>query len=141
MSATTIGLVVDRVNSVCAAQGFKQSTDHFDFDVLPSERLDRGYIVQSARVGTEGQLGAVQIERHRITVFVCRKIGRDQFGAVRQLKSDLDIIEGVLIDDHTLHHYYVNDDAVTNSVQTPVDPKAAHVVARLDAIVELERSI
>lgn len=138
MSATTIGLVFDRINSVVAAQGFVRSTDPFSFDRQPAANLDATFYVHTERDGGNGYLGGAQCEEHQVEVWMARKVYRDANGAHRQLKADMDLIEGVVIDDWAAFWYDVQDDSVDSDCRLP-QPEASYVVGRLGMMVEFDR--
>jgi len=138
---STIGIVWDRVNSLVVAQGYVRSHDPFSFDYQPDTKLDHIYHIRSSRVGTEGMLGGDQTERHAFTVFLAARAKRDPYGAVRQVKVDMDLIEQALLADESsaTYGYYVIDDGVSSDCQLPPSTDADFVVGQLALVVEFDR--
>jgi hypothetical protein len=139
--STTIGAIWDRINSLVADQGFQQSRDHFDFDLVPDQAIDRVFRVQTRRTGTDGYLGPAQAELHTVDVWIARKVRNDSHGAARQLQVDLDLIEQAMYDDSPNYEYNVSDDpGPTSEVRLP-SPDAIHAIARLTAVVDIDREL
>ena len=141
MSATTIGYVLDRINSLVALQGFSRSLDAFNFDRQPQETLDRCYYIESQRGETTGYFGGDQGETHPTTIYLARKVRSDQHGAVRQLRVDLDLLEAALYNDFAAWAYSISDDPGVETLIPDPGPDATHVVARLMAVVDIDREL
>lgn len=141
MSATTSGLVFDRINSLVALQGFQRSLDAFNFDRQPEQTLDRCYFVEMDRGSTSGYFGGDQAELHSTSIWLARRVKSDQHGAARQLRADLDLLEAALYADFAAYSYSISDDpGVETSIPDP-GPDATHVVARLTATVDIDREL
>ena len=135
---TTIGALWDRLIAVVIAQGFAKARTPFDFDRQPDGTLDQAFCLSSVRDSTQGYLGGDQAEQHTVTIYVARRIKRDDWGAVRQLKADLDAIEAVVCTDYANYDYVVVDDGVTNDVKEP-SASEDYVVGRLRLKVDFDR--
>jgi len=116
---TSIGLLWDRLSTIVIAQGFARARTPFDFDQQPDTMLDLAFHMKSERVGTEGYLGGDQAEQHEVSIYLCRRIKRDAWGAARQLKADMDAIESVVVRDYPNYDYVVIDDGVSASIRDP----------------------
>lgn len=138
---SSIGVVWDRMSSVVVAQGYVRTADPFDFDFQPDTKLDHVFHLRSSRVGTEGYIGGDQGETHRLSIFLAQRAKRDAWGAARQLKVDMDLIEAVLLGDETneTFGYFVLDDGVQSESQLPAGGEADFVVGKIDATILLDR--
>lgn len=146
MPAATIGLVVDRINSLISENGFTQSRDYFDFDRQPEQMLDLIYRVDSMRQSSQGYMGGDQVELHIVNIWVSRRIKSDSHGAARQVKADLDSIEQALWDEvlggASPVDFMISDGGgPTADVRLPSDPNSSYVVGRFSAIVDFDRDL
>jgi hypothetical protein len=141
--SSTIGIVWDRVNSLVTAQGYARTTDPFSFDYQPDTKLDHVFHFQSARQGAEGIMGGDQTEKHQFTIFLAQRAKRDAYGAARQLKVDMDVIEAAMLGDvsNTALDYYVPDDGVTSDCRLPPSTDSDFVIGQLSVQVEFDRAL
>lgn len=138
---STIGIVWDRISTIVATQGYVRSHDPFSFDYQPDTKLDHVFHFRSERVRTDGYLGGDQSEQHTVTVFLATRSKRDPYGAVRQMKVDMDLIEQTLLGDasnETLG-YFVIDDGLASQCQLPPSTDADFVIGQLVAQIEFDR--
>ena len=136
----TIGVLWDRVVALTLAQGYVQANEPFNFDLQPSQALDRMFVISSDRVGTEGYMGGDQAEQHQFVVFLAQRVKRNGWGAARQLKVDLDTLEQAIGDDYPAYDYHLLDDRIESQVQPPAADRD-FVIGRLQATLEFEHDL
>lgn len=135
---TSIGALWDRIGVIATAQGFRRALQPFDFDLMPDGMLDQSYHLSSERASTQGYLGGDQAEQHSVSIYICRRIKKDAWGAARQLKVDLDALEAVLVTDYANYDYVVVDDGIQSDIRDP-GLNEDFVVGRLTATVDFDR--
>ena len=136
--AVTLGTVWDRISALVVAQGYVRSTDAFDFDMQPDGKHNKAFCLSSERGGTDGYLGGDQAETHVFTIYLAQRISRDVWGAVRQLKADMDAVEAAVAADYATYDYNLQDDGVSSECRTPPDT-ADFVVGQLQLSIEFDR--
>ena len=138
---STIGIVWDRINTLASTQGYTRSHDAFDFQSQPDTKLDRVYRLETSRVGTSGYRGGDQEEQHMVTLFFAQRARRDSYGAERQLKVDMDLVEQALLQDEADAGlgYFVDEDGVQSSCGLPPGADADFVIGRLEARLVFDR--
>ena len=134
----TLGTVWDRVSSLVAAQGYVRATNPFDFDQQPETKLDKVYCQSSTRRTTEGYLGGDQGETHEFEIYLAQKTARDPWGAVRQLKADMDLVEQAVAGDDAAFDYHLLDDGVSSDCRAPTQT-ANFAVGQLKLAVAFDR--
>ncbi len=130
--------VWDRIRALCEAQGFVTALSAFDFDQQPDGRLDRTYHLRSEQQPPEEYLCGQLNENHRFIVYLAIKIRRDGFGAARQLKVDMDLLEQAIAGDYPEYEYCVLDEPpVESEVQNPGTDQD-YVVGRLSGLLTID---
>jgi parallel beta-helix repeat protein len=137
MALTTIGAIWDRLSSIVVAQGYTRSRNPFDFDQQPDSRLNLVFHMASSRSGTEGYLGGYQGELHRVDIFLARRAKSDPWGAARQLKVDMDLVEATVLADSPTEDYILQDESVESEIRDP-GPDDDYVVGRLSFTVDFD---
>lgn len=136
----TIGALRDRVVALVQAQGYTVIPAAFNFDRQPDTQLHKAACFQLDRQGTEGFLGGDQAEQHEVTIHLAQRTRRDASGALRQLETDMSLLEAAFVGDETsgTYDYYVQDGTVTATSQDPGD-KSDFVIGRFQAVLVIDR--
>ena len=141
--STTIGEIVDRVNSLLAAAPFEfvQSQSPFDFDHQPNGAIDKCYRVLnggSNRTVPGFRFSETRIDR--VVVYVARRFDADPTQAERLLTMDASsIVAAICRDGESVVGEYCLEDGRTFDVRT--DPGANHAVLQVTVPVNYETTL
>jgi hypothetical protein len=142
MPLTSIGAVWDRISTVTAMQGYHRASKAFDFEQQPDITLERAFHIQSERTSTVGYLGGDQAEQHRISLYMALRTKRNEVGAARQLKVDVDLLEDLISsgEEAASYDYIIEDDSVESEIRD-TQLNQDYVVGRLAFTVDFDRQM